>query len=733
MYEFGPFRLDPLERVLLRDGQPVPLTPKAFETLLVLVERSGHVVEKGDLMQRVWPDTFVEEGGLARNISVLRKALGEDPSRPQYIDTVPKRGYRFASGVREQSAAAANSEMAKVIERAGSGSAPAPEASLPAARRPRGRALSRGLLLLGAGGLAAGVAVSITGRPPPPAPWFAKRLSVTLPPAVSLADVVVSPGALAFSPDGSLVAYAALAGDRTQLYVRPLERIEAAAIPGTEGGENPFFSPDGRWLGFTAGGKLKKIPIEGGAAMTLCDAPELRGATWGPAGAILFAPSVYGGLSRVSAGGGTPQVVTTPEPGRGEDSHRWPQMLPGGRAALFAIQTGSLREEERGVGVLSLDTGRWRVLLQGGMYPRYAASGHLVYARAGSLFAAAFDADRLELTGPPVRVLDDVRMHSKTTGVAYFDVSGAGSLLYVPGYPRPTDRALLWVDRAGRTEPLTHARRPYARPALSPDGRRLAVTIQGTDNDIWICDLGRDTWTRLTFEADNETPIWSPDGKRVVFSSNRKPPFNLFWVPADGTGAAEQLTRFKEWVSPSSFAPDGKAIAFHGQSRASGWDIGLLWIEGTPTPRPLLAGPFQESHGTFSADGRWFAYVSGESGRREVYVLPYPRLDRKWPISTGGGTEPVWARDGTEIFYRNGDKTMAVSVKARPDFAAAAPRLLFQGHFEAGITARSYDVSPDGQRFVMIKGLDREAAPLQLVLVPDWFDELKARLRQAGE
>ena len=573
------------------------------------------------------------------------------------------------------------------------------------------------------GALVAGLAVWSWLRPSPRRAPRRERLNITLPSMAPLVGEGLPVAAL--SPDGTRLVYVASQGERSILYLRQLDRIESRPISGTEGAVSPFFSPDGQWIGFQAEGRLKKISIAGGQAVALCDAPQLRGASWGPDNTILFAADLEGGLSRVSAAGGQPQPVTKVDPASGQTSHRWPQILPGGRAAVFSTLTNSGREEEREIAVVRLDTGHWRTLLRGGNYPRYEASGHLLYARATEVLAAPFDLNRLDLTGAAVSVLDNVRSASNGSGVALFDVSTAGSLIYVPADAGTASRSLLWVDRKGQPRPVTGAQKAYEHPALSPDGRRLAVVIHQADDDIWLYDLEKDTWTRLTFEADNQEPIWSPEGRRIVFSSNRKGPFNLFSILADGSAPPEQLFASDDWIYPNSFSPDGALVAFSQQTRA-GYDIGLV-SSGGGAPRSYLASPLEELMPRFSPDGKWIAYVSRESGRADVCVRPYPGPGERTLVSTKGGDEPAWSPDGGELFYREAGRMMAVSIRTEPQFSSGTPRLLFEGLFESGNEFVNYDVSRDGQRFVMVKG--PAAAPLQIVVVPDWFEELEGRIQ----
>jgi serine/threonine-protein kinase len=564
------------------------------------------------------------------------------------------------------------------------------------------------------------------------------RFAIALPPAAPLD--LGEHTALAFSPDGKQIVY--VANDQLgrspvgapQLYVRAMDQLEARPIAGTEGAAGPFFSPDGQWIGFfaVADRVLKKVRIAGGAPLTVCDAsPVARGASWTPDDTIVFAPTQANELYRVPASGGKPQPLATLDKTAGEQAHLWPEVLPGGKAVLFTVKTAESFDEAR-IAVQPLgQPGKLKILIQGGTHARWAPSGHIVYARAGELLAVPFDLERLEVRGAPLQVAQGVSMDPRT-GAAHFALSSSGTLAYVPGGAGGAARSLLWVDRRGNARPITETRRAYNCPALSPDGERLAVTIEGASQDIWVDDLSRGTLTRLTFEADEEIgPIWTRDGARLALSIARpgRDPA-LFWTPADGSGPPEPLLEAGPARFPTSFSPRDRVLAYTEEQGRGVADIWLLPLDDPAHPRPFLRTPFQESAATFSPDGAWIAYVSNESGRNEVYVQPYPGPGAKRQISTEGGTSPVWAASGRELFYRNGDAMMAVGVTAQPRFSVGLPQLLFRGSYEEPARtdwSRNYDVAPDGQRFVMIRG--EESAPTQIHVVLSWLEELRDKSR----
>ncbi|MGH9580101.1 MAG: TolB family protein, partial [Terriglobales bacterium] len=530
---------------------------------------------------------------------------------------------------------------------------------------------------------------------------------------------------LALSPDGTPIVYVAERAGVTQLHLRGIGDFEARPIAGTEGGFAPFFSPDGQWIAFFYGisGQLRKVPLAGGPVMRLCDAQAPFGATWAEDGNIYFASRWYGeSLLRVPSAGGKPEKITTPDTKRGESSHRWPHTLPGGRALLFAIGSGSSYDDAR-IALLDLKTGQWRTLVEGGTNPAYVPTGHIVYARAGTLLAIAFDLQKLEVTGTPVPILEGVAT-STANGEAQFSVAAKGTLAYVPGGTGQSARRLVWLDRAGKAQPVTEHRRAYEDLDLSPDGKKVALTIEGPAWNIWIYDLERGTLTRLTHELTNTDPLWTLDGKRIVYTSFRDGQYGLFWRPADGSGPEEQLHSGPYFLHAYSWSADGRLLAFNEQHPQTQGDNWVMPFQGQRKPQPFLRTSFNEWFPALSPDGRWIAYTSDESGQEEVYVQPYPGPGGKVQISTGGGGRAIWARGGRELFYRAGDKLMAVDVETQPAFRAGKPRLLFEsrlidsGHF--------YDPTPDARRFVAIQP-GEETSPRQVHVVLHWFEELKHR------
>jgi eukaryotic-like serine/threonine-protein kinase len=556
-----------------------------------------------------------------------------------------------------------------------------------------------------------------------------KRFSLSVPMTYPMGILAtLSAPTFVLSPDGSRFVYVARRGSDTELRLREMNRLEEVPIPGTEGGVAPFFSPEGHRIGFFARGKLKTVDLASGDVATLCDARWAWAGTWAADESLLFVPGSAAGIWRVSARGGESQVVVSPDFARGERSYRFPEVLPGGRAVLYTLirTRGGSASPDTSIAVLEPSTGKRRVLVEAGSNAHYAATGHLVYARAGALLAVPFDLAKLEVTGPPKPAGEDV-LTDPGSAAAQFSLSGDGTLVYVPGSVQASRGNIFWVDRKGVAEPATDTSRSYGYPSVSPDGRRMAFAIaEGANTDIWVLDLDRGSLTRLTSDAAIDLrPTWTPDGERVTFGSNQAGPMDLYWTKADGSEPEKALLAAPLAQQPTSWSPDGRHLAYSEEDPNTGFDLWVLTLGGPRTP--FLRTAFDERGASFSRDGRWLAYTSNESARDEIYVRPFPGPGPKWQISTGGGSEPVWARNGEELFYRSGDKMMAVAVSTTPPFQVQKPRVLFEGEYARPDPMTSYDVTPDG-RFVMVRGETQSSAPSPLHVVLNWFEELKARV-----
>jgi serine/threonine protein kinase len=573
----------------------------------------------------------------------------------------------------------------------------------------------------------AGAAVWFATRATIPPPRVS-RLLIT-PPSAAAPTVGGVSHSLALTPDGARLVYVGANG--TALFVRALDQLDATPLTGLGAPLEPFVSPDGQWIGFfDAAYALKKVAITGGPAVTLGRLDGIPvGASWRADGTIIFATSnVTTGLQRIAAAGGAPTVLTRPNRAGGEADHLWPQILPGGQAVLFTIVATTGGFDQAQVAVLDLRTNKQTVLIRGGSDARYVSSGHLVYGAAGTLRAIAFDLPRLVVVGTPVPVLPQVQVN----GAAAVAVAADGTLVYVSGGVSAAARSLVWVDRQGQEAPLPAPPRNYGYPRLSPDGTRLALYIFDQELDVWLWDLARATLTRVTFDpAPDSFPVWTPDGRQLLFSSERAGVRNLFAQAADGTGAITRLTESPNVQSLTSISPDGARLVFGELAPTTGLDVMQLRLDGRHAVTPLVRTPFSERNGEVSPDGRWLAYEANDSGRFDIHVRPFPDVSSgHWQVSTDGGTRPLWARNSQELFYLTPTGAlMRVGVARGPTWAATVPTTLFEGRYgaPASFVGRTYDVAPDGRRFLMIKpvGPDPTGAPASFVVVQNWTEELK--------
>ena len=638
--------------------------------------------------------------------------------------------------------------------------APAPSVAMQTPEKPR-----RAMRMVAAG-LAAGICVTAAVAWAivhfAPAPRLQPmRFAIVPPPAQSL----VATGTdrqLAISPDGRNIVY--VAGGSTQgtgqLVVRAIDRLDGEPLRGISGARFPFISPDGKWIGFFQGQtELKKVSMTGGPAITICRITGTpRGASWAPDDTIVFAtgdPAT--GLLSVPAGGGDPKVLTKPDAAHGEADHWLPFVLPNGRGVLFTIPSPGQVENAQ-VAVLDLKTGQHKILIRGGSDAAYVdpstssgqatstgsgQAGHLVYAALGTLRAVRFDPVKLEVFSDPVPVVEQVSMVG--TGVAEFSVSRTGALVYSPGTLGPAAGGLVfslgWVNRQGREEAINAPVRSYHALRLSPDDTRVALDIRDQENDVWVWDFAHQTLDRRTFDkAQDAFPVWTPDGRRLVFASARAGSPNLFWRSADGTGIDERLTTSANQQSASSVSPDGARLLIRESSGTTGDDIGLLEMPPKPKAQvtPLVQTAFSDRNGEISPDGRWMAYESNESGQYQIYVRPFPNVNEgRWQVSSG--TKPSWARTGRELFYLDANRFLTVvPVQTAQGFSQGKPARLFEikPAIVGVANGREYDVSRDGQRVIMIKeaaaanqtSASNESGPASLVVVLNWFEELKARL-----
>ena len=735
---FGVFELDVVTGELQKHGVRVRLQDQPLKFLLCLLETPGEVCTREALIHKIWPEgTFVDyDRGLNSTATRLRQVIGDSADAPRYIETVGRKGYRFIAPVEQISP---------------------PGTVLPADTGMEGRSLATVQTDVGhrqgrreqlmrrwpyvailVAGLAAGAAIGW---------WRASRqvlqplthLSVDLEPEMTLAG----PGmALALAPDGNRFAVAVRCADgKIRLATRRLDESQLTPLPGTEGAGSPFFSPDGQWIAFFAEDKLKKIGVQGGAPVALADAstfargPHARfpAGSWGDDGNIIAMLNPAVGLRRVPSAGGVPAPLMGLRRGEGEVD-TWPQVLPGSQAVLFTRHNGDY--DSANLEVFSFKSGEHKTILKGGFFGRLLPSGHLVYIRRNTLFAASFDVSRFAVSGTPQPVLDNID--------SIFDFSRTGSFAYLSHQKEP-QRSIFWMDHAGKTLPLlTSAESSSESPRFSPDGQRLAFSrsMRGRQ-DIWILDLARGAASRLTaLPGINDMPVWTPDGLNIVFRSIDQPKPGIYGVRADGSGDPHRLLESTGGECPTSVSPDGKRVAIWTNG------TGKIWVASIESngrdisiakPELFLQTRFNSTvpgrmAPAFSPDGRWLAYCSNESDQLEVYVVPFPGPGRKWRISTAGGAFPAWARNERELFFQDleSHRIMVVTYKASGDsFAASPPRAWSDSRLlELGVH-RAYDVAPDGRRLAGVLYADGTAEWKRVMKVNfllNFLDELRRRV-----
>ncbi len=708
-YRFGPFSFDASEG-LTREGVEVPLPPRAMGVLAALVERAGSVVSKQILMDATWRDTFVTEASLLEVVRLLREALGDDRQNPLYIQTVHRRGYRFVASV----------ETLPIEPQADSKTRlytdnDADHQSLPIHER----AEWRPLLVSGLTAVAAMVGIAIVfalfgQRPSEPRPTL--RFTITLP-----SDVVIDPlrGSVAISNDGMRLVYAAIHHGRPRLFLRTIDRDTPTPIDGSDEAADPFFSPDGQWVGFFAHGSLKKLRVEGGRPVVLTAARAGAEATWTRDGTIIFGGGPGGGLARVSDEGGEPVVLARPVAGSREVRYGWPDALPDNRTVLFT----SLSLGDSQVMALDLMTGTRSLVADAAAFGRYSPTGHLVFERRGRLEAAPFSLSDRRIRSTPRPILRDVATGRASDGPR-FAFSPSGSLVYVPNQSPDADDRLHWLDASGRLEPIPLPPAPLSAVEMAADLSKLALVVEGDRGpDLWLGDLTRGSLRRWNLDGPGVSPTWRPNGLEIAFAYSKAGPFNIFVRPIDGAAPSEALLDSPWNQLPTSWSPDGRRLAFteyHPLTGADVWVVDVATRERTPIVRSL----FDESHARFSPDGRWLAYMSNDSGRWEVFVRPADGNGARVQVSTSGGAWPCWSADSRALYFTAAGHTLVATVHSGPTLSIAPPLAL---------TARD-DLQLEGGRAGIDRVLVRQggSTPLrrELRVVIEWFAELTRLVRR---
>jgi serine/threonine-protein kinase len=587
------------------------------------------------------------------------------------------------------------------------------------------------LVAAGAAVLFVGSTVMHSMRDSGPAPDQPRQLMIQLPPDQRL--ITDGNSTITFHPDGKSLVVAGEADGRNLLLRRELGAAEAQPIAGTDWGQAPFFSPDGRWLGFVSRGKLMKVPVEGGTPLDLADSQGAGGATWLTDNTVVFAPIYSDGLFRVSAEGGETVRMTTPDRDAGELGHWWPDVLPGGRWVVFtAFRTPVDRSR---IGVLDLETGGVRWAVDGGFFGRYVDTGHLLYAKQQHLFAVPFDAESGTVTGSPVALFDDLRV-AQTGGFGMFAVSALGDLAYVTESSGNPPRELVWIDRDGRVEQAAPHRLPFLSVDLAPDGKQAAVTVQGDSRDLWTYSFDRGSLSRITSSSGTEfDPRWSPDGRELYYVVD-VPPFTLYRIPVGSPDSGRPI-----WDEPTevdvtlpTVSPDGRWMAFVQSEQETRNNIFVRLIDGSEPMKPFRASRADELSPTFSPDGNWIAYSSDENGWPEIYVEPFPGPGERFQVTANGGNQPLWVHATGEILYRRFDEMWVVETRIAGDrIEIGTPRLLATHPIEHGesVDSRVFDVSSDGERILAVTVPDADQ-PRRIEFVTDWTAELE-RLVQAAE
>lgn len=749
---FGPYRFERDGLLLSLDGAPLSVPPKALLVLRCLVDRPGKVVPKKELIDLVWGDTAVTDNSLTEAIRVLRRAIGDDPRAPTYIETAHRRGYRFIAEVTADNGNEEQDPAGPTISGQSVDADPVhaaePAASAPVHTRAsrieegspsrvgagavdvrRGNARRRNTLaiaILAAIPVLAGLALWQFRTEGAANSSRAVNLQFGPEPAEQI-QLLSRRTPVAISPDGSQIAFIGQEDGVSRIYTRPLEQLLAKVLPGTEGGWSPFFSPDGRWIAYfnQPTQTLNKVSVAGGAPVVLTDVRHYMGGTWGPNGTLVFA--MREGLWSIDVNGDNLTELVAADFTAGERGFDHPDFLPGGEAVLFAVVTADdISLDDADIAILFLETGEYEILLRGGTAPRYANSGHIVYALDGSLMAVEFDLASYQITSAPFEAVRGVATY-REDGFPQFALSDNGVLVYVPGGAMPS-RQLIWVDRQGRGRPMSERRDGFIVPSVSPDGRRLAVTRGWSNHALWIYDVERDDFTRLTHGWDDHLAVWTHGGSRIAFQSDRAQTPNIFSVQVDGAGEVTPLWLSEHVLIPTSWSSATATLAFVEIHPKSGRDIWLLPTEGTATAEPFIRTEFNEDQGVFSPDGRFIAYSSDESGQSQIYVQSVFPPARRWAISRDGGSAPRWSADGNELFFWNLDTgLMALAVDAE---FAGEPELLFDGTPLRLGAPWAYNVHPNGD--FVINSMDQPTETLRVNVILNWFEGLKERAPAGG-
>ena len=693
-YRLGPWRIDQGACRISDDMRSTKIEPRAMAVLGHLAANAGRTVTREELLDEIWGTRHVVDEAVTKCISLLRQALADDRRKPVYIETIPKIGYRLL--VQPAAWPVEPAPLSAPVEVNANAAAvavipvrPAPPSVATSRWRRGGYAV--GILAMFAVALAATALLRRNNV----SEEFAQT-ALPLPRATGLVDFTAAP--LAVTADGRTLIVALADGAGSRLWRRELDASEFTPIAGTEGATSPFLSPDGLWIAFAAQGKIKRVGLRGGQAHVIADSEQFFGGCWLGTDAIVFAPRFARGLWRVSISGGAPTPLTSQV--EANTAHIWPTCLPDGRTVLFSLWRGGSNVDQSAIGFVTGDGREQGVLREGAYFARYLHDGHLLFASVGSLMAVPFDLAARKITGPPRTLFTDL-LTNVNSQVAFFETSNSAHLALVHGRYEEPARRLLWVDREGRTTAASSLHKPFSSPRISASGS-IALWLQDDAVGVWVLDPQRDQLSRVSRALDDHSPVWSPDGQQLAFDSSRTGQYRLYAVSLSRPGSEQLLADLPGDAFANAWLKDGRLV-YTRHTIESGADLFILDSKRPGAAEPLLASPFSESEAAFSPDDRWMAFVSDESGRKEIYVQAFPIAGPRIQISRDGGEEPVWSKDGREVYFRSGPHMLAAEIRTQQELHASQPRVLFSGSYHYNLySTATYDVAPDG-RFLMVQ------------------------------
>ena len=694
------------------------LRSQVMELLVYLAKHQGQVVSLEDLLNDLWEGKIVTDGTVYNCIAELRSALTVENDQPAHIETIPKKGYRLVATVSGLTGSPNTNDLIDTPDSIFRKESPFKGAKFVIS-------VVAITLLLFVGLVPMLKNWSENQIRSPQSDRFVRRYTIDLPLSMRAENYEFRP--VSITSDGRRIVFHAVMNGKEQLFSRSLDSLNVVPIKGTENASLSLgLSPDGKWIAFVdeGDGMLKKVPISGGIPVILCDpdAPIL-GLSWGANQTIVYESNSYAGLMQVSSLGGIPEKLTFPAK---DEFHKHPNFSPDGNSLFFTIgERGMTTRKSDLIAVLSMQSRKQNILLKGAS-PQVTANGNLIYYRNYALWTVAFDAEQQQVNNHSVPIAEDVHYDQS----AHYSISAEGTLLYVLD-KNLQPRNLVWVDRDGKIDNLALDRRAYSQPNISPDGEYIAVIVPSKNGtDLWMYSLKQGTSTRLTFDESREaSPVWSPDGKYIYYSSNRVD--DLFRVTTEGSALIEQLTDSPKYQYGSSITSDGQQLLYseRDSNLISGANLAMISVFDETKPNILLQTEFNETDPSLSPDGNWLAYTSDRSGQSEIYISPFPNINESiWQLSVNGGRYPRWNPNGQEIFYRGPENLMSVDIKTAPDFLAGRAKILFSHQRFVFYDLRNFDVVPSGERFLMVRKPSEDEFPNnRIVIVQDWLKDLASK------